>query len=49
MTIAVIDPLLLPYLNTYFQVSDADMPPERLATAMVEMVMQGVGREAVDP
>ncbi len=43
MVIAVADPLMLPYLNTYFQVTDATMPPERIFEAMLAMVLHGLG------
>lgn len=43
LTIAVGDSQLLPYLNTYFQVSDQEVPPERSLEALVSLVMQGIG------
>jgi len=43
LTIAVGDPQLLPYLNTYFQVTGEDMPPERTLQAMLDLVMSGIG------
>jgi AcrR family transcriptional regulator len=46
LTIAVGDSLLLPYLNTYFQVSGADVSPERAMEAAVDLVLHGVGHEA---
>jgi len=46
LTIAVGDSLLLPYLNTYFQVSGDDVPPERAMAAAVDLILRGVGREA---
>ena len=35
---------LLPYLNTYFQVSDKKMPPERVLEAMLDLVLRGIGK-----
>jgi hypothetical protein len=43
LTIAVGDPQLLPYLNTYFQVTGEGMPPERTLQAMLDLVMSGIG------
>ena len=43
LTIAVGDSQLLPYLNTYFQVSDSEVPPERSLEAMVSLIMEGIG------
>ena len=43
LTIAVGDSQLLPYLNTYFQVSDNEVPPERSLEAMVSLIMEGIG------
>jgi AcrR family transcriptional regulator len=42
LMIAAIDPQLLPYLNTYFQVVDENMPPERLLPALLELVLKGI-------
>lgn len=42
MMIAVGDAQLLPYLNSYFLVSDEAMPLERVVDAMVEMVLKGI-------
>lgn len=42
LTIAVGDSQLLPYLNTYFQVTDETLPLERVIPAMVDMVMNGI-------
>lgn len=41
--IAIVDPVLLPYLNIYLQVNDASMPPERVIAAAVEMILNGIG------
>ncbi|MBN1659716.1 MAG: TetR/AcrR family transcriptional regulator [Anaerolineae bacterium] len=48
LTIAVGDSLLLPYLNTYFQVSDQDVPPERAMEAAVDLILHGVGRDGAE-
>jgi TetR/AcrR family transcriptional regulator len=45
LSIALIDPLLLPYLNAYFQVSSAGCPAERTLEAAVEMMLRGLRRE----
>lgn len=44
LSIGVGDSLLLPYLNTYFQVHDDDLPFERTLEAMVKMIIEGIGR-----
>jgi AcrR family transcriptional regulator len=44
LMIAIGDPQLLPYLNTYFQVTDKEMPPERTTNAMIEMIMRGIDK-----
>ena len=46
LTVAVGDSQLLPYLNTYFQVVDEGLPPERLLAALVSLVLQGIGNDA---
>lgn len=43
MLIALVDPVLLPYLNAYLQVTDDAMPPERVFAAAIDMIMQGIG------
>jgi len=43
LTIVVGDSQLLPYLNTYFQVSDEQVSPERIMTAMVQFILRGIG------
>ncbi|KAA3656312.1 MAG: TetR/AcrR family transcriptional regulator [Chloroflexi bacterium] len=43
LTIAVGDSHLLPYLNTYFQVVDDNISPERHLTALLDFIMQGIG------
>ena len=46
LTIVIGDSQLLPYLNTYFQVSDEKVPPERIMAALVEFILRGIGVEA---
>jgi AcrR family transcriptional regulator len=36
------DSQLLPYLNTYFQMTDATVTPERLVDALVEFILKGL-------
>jgi AcrR family transcriptional regulator len=43
LTIVVGDGQMLPYLNTYFQIHDKSMPPERMMDALLEMVLEGIG------
>jgi len=43
LTIAAGDSLLLPYLNTYFQVTNADFPQERMLEALIDLVVRGIG------
>jgi AcrR family transcriptional regulator len=43
LTVAVGDGQLLPYLNSYFQVVDKDVPPERLTAALMDLVLRGIG------
>jgi len=45
LTIAVGDSQLLPHLNTYFQVSGPDLPPERALEAALDLVLQGIGTD----
>jgi AcrR family transcriptional regulator len=45
LTIAVGDSQLLPYLNTYFQVNDEDVPPERTLDALLALILRGIGTE----
>jgi AcrR family transcriptional regulator len=42
--IAYGDGQLLPYLNTYFQVHDMDIPPKRTADAMINLILQGIAK-----
>ncbi len=43
LMIAVGDALLFPFINDYFQITDAAMPQERVVDAMVEMILNGIG------
>jgi TetR/AcrR family transcriptional regulator len=45
LLIAVGDSQLLPYLNTYFQVMDKEMSPERILEATLALILQGIGPE----
>lgn len=45
LIIAVGDSQLLPYLNTYLQVSDESVPPTRVMEALFELVLRGIGVE----
>lgn len=45
LMIAVGDSQLLPYLNTYFQVSDEDVSPERAIEALMALILRGIGNE----
>jgi AcrR family transcriptional regulator len=42
LTVVAGDSQLLPYLNTYFQVLDEDVPPERLIAALTQLVLRGI-------
>jgi TetR/AcrR family transcriptional regulator len=42
LTITAGDSQLLPYLNNYFQVTDDSMPVERIVSALVDLVMNGI-------
>ena len=46
LTIAVGDSQLLPYLNTYLQVTDEekDVGPERALEALTGLILEGVGK-----
>ncbi len=44
--IAIGDSQLLPYLNTYFQVSDESLSRERANTALVKFILRGIGASA---
>lgn len=43
LMIAVGDSQLLPYLNTYLQVNDEDVPPERTLDALIALLLHGIG------
>jgi AcrR family transcriptional regulator len=45
LIIAAGDAMLLPYLNTYFQVTDENMPPERVMEALLDTVLEGIASE----
>ncbi len=47
LMIAVGDSYLLPYLNNYFQVTDPALPPEKLLDALLDLILKGIGTEAV--
>ena len=42
LAVAAADSQLLPYLNTYFQLSDEAMPPERITAVFVDLVVKAV-------
>jgi hypothetical protein len=42
LTIAVGDSQLLPYLNTYFQLMDDNLPPERITAAVLDIILKGI-------
>lgn len=43
LTIAAGDSQLLPYLNTYFQITGDGMAPERALEAAVDLILCGIG------
>jgi AcrR family transcriptional regulator len=43
LMVAVGDSQILPYLNTYFQVNDEDVPPERTLEALLTLILHGIG------
>lgn len=43
LMIVIGDSQLLPYLNTYFQVSDEAVSPERLVEALFDLILHGIG------
>lgn len=45
ITLALYDPVLLPYLNVYFQIGGADAPPERTIAAALDMLLNGILRD----
>jgi AcrR family transcriptional regulator len=42
LMIAVGDSQIMPYLNIYFQVTDDDVPPERLLEVLLDFILRGV-------
>lgn len=42
LMLALYDPLILPYLNVYFQIGGKDVPPERTIAAALDMLMNGI-------
>lgn len=42
LMIVVGDSQMLPYLNTYFQMTDEQLPPERLLDTLVEFILRGL-------
>jgi AcrR family transcriptional regulator len=49
LLIAVGDAQLLPYLNTYFQVTAPDVSPERALTAAVTLILHGISPPPAPP
>jgi AcrR family transcriptional regulator len=45
LMIVIGDSQLLPYLNTYFQVSDKSLPLERVSDALLELIQKGIATE----
>jgi AcrR family transcriptional regulator len=48
LTIAVGDAQLMPYLNTYLQVVDDEMSPDRTYEALVNLVLNGIGGDTLE-
>lgn len=46
LMIAAGDSQILPYLNTYFQVTGGDVPPERAVQALIALIQRGIGPAA---
>ncbi len=46
LMIVIGDSQLLPYLNTYFQISDETVPFERVSDALLEFIQNGIAGEA---
>jgi hypothetical protein len=36
------DSQLFPYLNTYFQISDEQLPPDRITEALIDFILKGL-------
>jgi TetR/AcrR family transcriptional regulator len=49
LMIAIGDAELFPHLNVYFQVSDEDVPLERVIDALIEMVLTGIANRPGQP
>jgi hypothetical protein len=47
LTIAKSDSQLLPYLNSYFKITDEAMQFDRSVNALVDLVMNGITRQDV--
>jgi TetR/AcrR family transcriptional regulator len=47
LSIVVSDSQLLPYLNSYFQIIAPDMPPDRILSAMLDLVMKGIASASI--
>jgi hypothetical protein len=48
LTITAGDSQLLPYLNTYFQLIEEDLPADRMLEALLSLILQGIStREAI--
>jgi AcrR family transcriptional regulator len=45
LMIAAGDSQLLPYLNTYFQITDEDVPPDRALEALLALILDGIGKD----
>ncbi len=45
LTIAVGDSQLLPYLNTYFQITDDQVASDRVMDALAALILEGIGPE----
>jgi AcrR family transcriptional regulator len=43
LMITVGDSQIMPYLNTYFQVTDEEVSPERLLDALLDFILHGIG------
>ena len=48
LTVAVGDSQLLPYLNTYFQVTGDEVTEERALEALIDLLLCGIGQEEGD-
>jgi hypothetical protein len=42
LTIVVGDSQLLPYLNTYFQITDENVPAQRVLAVLVPFILKGL-------